>query len=98
MMLLGTVGTTVASASSVSTVDGSNKSQSVLISKDSGLDNFKPSDGETGPTARSGYRWRCNTCNYTSEWHIVVGSAYNRMTEHNNTYHNGKRVAYMFKV
>nr|WP_216683059.1 hypothetical protein [Enterococcus innesii] len=43
------------------------------------LDIAIPSEQESedvqGPTARIGFKWKCNTCGYVSNWHAVYSTA-----------------------
>ncbi|MFD1901826.1 hypothetical protein [Enterococcus termitis] len=46
--------------------------------------------------SRSGYRWRCDSCGYTSEWHAFANTAVKRANEHMSK--NPGHIAYTYRV
>lgn len=40
----------------------------------------------TNPNARMGYRWRCKTCGYNSEWHMFSNTASKYAVAHHMKY------------
>ncbi|MBC9719880.1 MAG: hypothetical protein H9W82_00260 [Lactobacillus sp.] len=41
---------------------------------------------EVNPNARMGYRWRCKTCGYNSEWHMLSNTASKYAVAHHMKY------------